>query len=110
MNDPKEMDIMDALADGSDGSFRERSARVGVVYTMTYDRATVTVYDFDREKAGGLPKGAFLVAAKQTGRQGLRPSAYPQGSPPAERGGKRSRETAGRGEHGQRPALERSSR
>ena len=71
MNDPKEMDIIDALADGSDGSFRERSARVGVVYTMTYDRATVAVYDFDREKAGGLPKGAFLVAAKQTGDEGF---------------------------------------
>ena len=71
MNDAQEMDIMAALADGSDGSFRERSARVGVVYTMTYDRATVAVYDFDREKAGGLPKGAFLVAAKQTGDEGF---------------------------------------
>ena len=71
MNDTQEMDIMAALADGSDGSFRERSARVGVVYTMTYDRATVAVYDFDREKAGGLPKGAFLVAAKQTGDEGF---------------------------------------
>ena len=71
MNDTQQMDIMAALADGSDGSFRERSARVGVVYTMTYDRATVAVYDFDREKAGGLPKGAFLVAAKQTGDEGF---------------------------------------
>ena len=71
MNAPKGMDIMDALADGSDGSFRERSARVGAVYTMTYDRATVAVYDFDREEAGGLPKGAFLVAAKQTGDEGF---------------------------------------
>ena len=61
------MDIMAALAEGSAGSFREQSVRVGVVYTMTYDRATVAVYDFDREKAGGLPKGGFLVAAKQTG-------------------------------------------
>ena len=67
MNAHKKMDIMDALGEGGDGSFRERSARVGVVYTMTYDRATIAVYDFDREKAGGLPKGGFLVAAKQTG-------------------------------------------
>ena len=67
MNETKDMDIMAALDDGSHGSFRERANRVGVVYTMTYDRATVAVYDFDREKAGGLPKGGFLVAAKQTG-------------------------------------------
>ena len=71
MNDPQEMDIMDALAHGSDGSFRKRSVRVGAIYTMTYDRATVAVYDFDREKAGGLPKGGFLVAAKKTGDEGF---------------------------------------
>ena len=67
MTDTNEMDIMEALADSSEESFRKRSARVGAVYTMTYDRATVAVYDFDREQAGGLPKGAFLVAAKQDG-------------------------------------------
>ena len=71
MDDPKELDIMDVLEEGGDGSFRERSPRVGVVYTMTYDRATVAVYDFDREKAGGLPKGGFLVAAKQAGDEGF---------------------------------------
>ena len=71
MPDTNEMDIMDALAADGDGSFRERSARVGAVYTMTYDRATVAVYDFDREQAGGLPKGAFLIAAKQAGDEGF---------------------------------------
>ena len=34
---------------------------------MTYRRAIVAVYDFDREKAGGLPKGGFLIAAKPEG-------------------------------------------
>ena len=71
MNTPKDMDIMDALAEDGDGPFRDRSVRVGAIYTMTYDRATVAVYDFDREKAGGLPKGGFLVAAKQTGDEGF---------------------------------------
>ena len=32
---------------------------------MAYSTATVAIYDFDREKAGGLPKGSFLIAAKQ---------------------------------------------
>ena len=34
---------------------------------MAYNRATVAIYDFDREKAGGLPKGCFLIAAKPEG-------------------------------------------
>ena len=51
------------------GSFRTRAVRVGAVYTMTYRRATVAVYDFDREKAGGLPKGGFLMAAKPEGNE-----------------------------------------
>lgn len=46
-------------------SFRQRATRVGVIYTMTYQRARVAVFDFDREKAGGLPRGGFLIAAKQ---------------------------------------------
>ena len=71
MPDTNELDIMDALAGGTGGSFRERSTRVGAVYSMTYDRATVAVYDFDRERAGGLPKGAFLVAAKLSGDEGF---------------------------------------
>ena len=70
-SNPGGIDIMDALAKSGDESFRTRSARIGVVYTMTYDRATVAVYDFDREKAGGLPKGGFLIAAKQTGDEGF---------------------------------------
>ena len=70
-SNPGGIDIMDALAKYGDESFRTRSVRIGVVYTMTYDRATVAVYDFDREKAGGLPKGGFLIAAKQTGDEGF---------------------------------------
>lgn len=34
---------------------------------MAYNRTTVAIYDFDREKAGGLPKGGFLIAAKPEG-------------------------------------------
>ena len=46
-------------------SFRERAKQVGVVYTMSYSAAVVAVFDHDREQAGGLPKNAFLMAAKQ---------------------------------------------
>lgn len=51
--------------------FREQSARVGAVYSMTYDRAVVAVFDYHREKAGGLPKGGFLIAAKKEGDEGF---------------------------------------
>ncbi len=44
--------------------FRERVRKVGVVYTISYSSAIVAVYDYDREQAGGLPKHAFLLAAK----------------------------------------------
>ena len=37
------------------------------MYTLSYTQAIVAVYDFDRERAGGLAKGMFLLAAKQTG-------------------------------------------
>ena len=67
MNKAQGMDILDALAKNETEGFRKQSARVGAVYTMTYDRATIAIYDFDREQAGGLPKGGFLVAAKQSG-------------------------------------------
>ena len=46
-------------------SFRERAKRVGAVYTISYSTAVVAVFDYDREQAGGLPKNAFLMAAKQ---------------------------------------------
>ncbi len=46
-------------------SFRERAKRVGTVYTISYSTAVVAVFDYDREQAGGLPKNAFLIAAKQ---------------------------------------------
>ena len=46
-------------------SFRERTKRVGAVYTISYSTAVVAVFDYDREQAGGLPKNAFLLAAKQ---------------------------------------------
>ena len=50
---------------GHSVDFRTKSVKVGAVYTMNYSRATVAIYDFDREKAGGLPKGGFLIAAKK---------------------------------------------
>lgn len=45
--------------------WRERARRVGTVYTISYSSAVVAVFDHDREQAGGLPKNAFLMAAKQ---------------------------------------------
>ena len=47
--------------------FRERSVKVGSVHTLSYSNATVAIYDFHREQAGGLPKGMFLIAAKEIG-------------------------------------------
>ena len=47
--------------------FRDRATKVGSVYTLSYGQAIVAVYDFDRERAGGLAKGMFLLAAKQAG-------------------------------------------
>ena len=47
--------------------FRERAKLVGSVYTISYTKAVVAVYDHDREQAGGLPKSAFLMAAKKDG-------------------------------------------
>ena len=47
--------------------FRERAKPVGSVYTISYTKAVVAVYDHDREQAGGLPKSAFLMAAKKDG-------------------------------------------
>lgn len=52
-------------------NFREDSARVGAIYTMSYQSAIVAIYDYDREQAGGLPKGGFLVAAKPEGDEGF---------------------------------------
>ncbi|MDD9961580.1 MAG: hypothetical protein OXU70_05740 [Gammaproteobacteria bacterium] len=51
-------------------SFRELAKRVGTVYTISYSTAVVAVFDYDREVAGGLPKGAFLMAAKQNQNEG----------------------------------------
>lgn len=48
-------------------AFREHSSRLGAVYTMSYTRAVVAMYDYDREQAGGAPKNMFLLAAKITG-------------------------------------------
>ena len=55
-SNPGGIDIMDALAKYGDESFRTRSVRIGVVYTMTYDRATVAVYDFDARRPAAYPK------------------------------------------------------
>ena len=47
------------------GPFRTDSHRVGQVYAINCQQATIAVNDYDREQAGGLPKGGFFVAAKQ---------------------------------------------
>ena len=66
-HDRQEGQILDRLKQDAAPrqSFRERAARVGSVYTISYTRAIVAVYDYDREEAGGLPKCMFLLAAKQ---------------------------------------------
>ena len=60
--------VLDRLVSDAGGtsSFRERSYKVGSVYTLSYSSATIAIYDYDREKAGGLPKGGFLIAAKES--------------------------------------------
>ena len=65
--------LLGSLAEGAGASaqdqlaFRERAVRVGSVYTISYNSATVAIYDHDREQAGGLPKSMFLLAAKTAG-------------------------------------------
>ena len=58
--------LLDAESAISKG-FRDISSLVGQVYEINYQRAVVAISDHDREQAGGLPKGGFLVAAKQDG-------------------------------------------
>ena len=62
------------LIDGSESmnlELRADSHLVGTVCEISYQRAVVAVYDHDREAAGGLPMGGFLVAAKQDGNEGF---------------------------------------
>lgn len=61
------------LSNGRMGTnpFRTDSHRVGQVYAINYQQATIAVNDYDREQAGGLPKGGFLIAAKQEGDEGF---------------------------------------
>ena len=61
--------LLDALERnaGQPADFREASVKVGAVYTLDYSKAIVATHDFDREQAGGLPKGGFLIAAKEEG-------------------------------------------
>ena len=51
----------------ANSGFRANSHRVGQVFELSYQRAIVAVNDYDRERAGGLPMGGFLLAAKQEG-------------------------------------------
>ena len=51
--------------------FRVDSLQVGQVYAINYQQATIAVTDYDREQAGGLPMGGFLIAAKQSGDEGF---------------------------------------
>ena len=59
--------LIQSAGQPDDRPFRERVRRVGAVYTISYSSAIVAVYDYDREQAGGLPKSAFLLAAKSAG-------------------------------------------
>ena len=59
--------LIQSAGQPDDRPFRERARRVGAVYTISYSSAIVAVYDYDREQAGGLPKNAFLLAAKPEG-------------------------------------------
>lgn len=60
--------IMDSLIESAAQPvitpFRERAYKVGTVYTISYSKAIVAVYDYHRDEVGGLPKNAFLLAAK----------------------------------------------
>ena len=51
-------------------AWRDRAKQVGAVYTMTYTTAIIAVFDYDREKADGLPQNGFLMAAKQDADNG----------------------------------------
>ncbi len=61
--------LMQSASQPDDRPFRDRARRVGAVYTISYSSAIVAVYDYDREQAGGLPKNAFLLAAKPNGNE-----------------------------------------
>ena len=65
--------LVDGLVDDVQRNlnFRDESSRVGAIYTMSYQSAIVAIYDYDREQAGGLPKGGFLVAAESEGDNGF---------------------------------------
>ena len=64
-----ERPFLDGLLDTK--PFRDDSHRIGQVYAINYQQATIAVNDYDREQAGGLPMGGFLIAAKQEGDEGF---------------------------------------
>ena len=73
-HEENERPFLDALLTNSQMGtkpFRTDSHRVGQVYAINYQQATIAVNDYDREQAGGLPKGGFLIAAKQEGDEGF---------------------------------------
>ena len=64
-------ELIDSVAEPDERSWRERSTRVGTVYTISYSAAVVAVFDYDRELAQGLPQNSFLAAAKPLGDGGF---------------------------------------
>ena len=70
-NDRPFLDSLLSNSRMSTNPFRTDSHRVGQVYAISYQQATIAVNDYDREQAGGLPKGGFLIAAKQEGDEGF---------------------------------------
>ena len=70
----EEPPFLDSLVDPDSvpaQGFRTQSHLVGQVYEINYGSAIVAVNDHDREEAGGLPMGGFLVAAKNDGDEGF---------------------------------------
>ena len=64
-------ELIESVAEADVRPWRERSIRVGSVYTLSYSTAVVAVFDYDRELAGGLPQNSFLAAAKPEGGSGF---------------------------------------
>ena len=60
--------MIDLIGDNN-GAFAYQ--RVGTLLSHTYDEAIVFTNDWIREKAGGLPKGALLLAVNERLDSGL---------------------------------------
>ena len=55
---------------GEETDWRRLCREVGRMYSLDYEYATVSVYDYDKSLAGGLARGGFLVTAEEHMGQG----------------------------------------